>query len=495
MPGMTNGSRIDSSLAENLPRLDRIILLYLAVPSLLFAFWLQPLPAVVLVAGLAVGLAGVLRGLRASQPLRLAHPAMIVPAVVAAVAWSCLGGAGHVFYSNLVDWEIRDAVARDLATHSWPVTYVVDGVAWVLRAPIGYFLPAGALGTLGGVATVDAFALVWTVSGVLLLLLTVTDGMPSWRRLVTAIGVVVFFSGLDVLPYLGLYQTTSASPHLDFAQGPLTRYMEFWSRAYQYSSNTTALFWAPNHGLPGWMAAAFLYRNWDRPGIVRHLGFLLALIPIWSPLTAIGLAPLVLVKLMSALRRKDWRGIFSPANVFAAPAVGGPASLYLIQGVASVPGGTQGDRAGAALLLAYVMLILVEVVPWLWVLERLKAPWTALIQASVVVLAVLPMFNLGVSNDLVMRASIPALMVLCLAVCDRLRQGGPLVNSSVLAVVALIGAATPATEMARSLTFPHWPPRLNESLADVQLRNDGELAPHYFAPAGLPGLKRLLSFK
>lgn len=481
----------DPVCTSGLPRLDRVVILYLALPTLPFTAWLQPVLGAVVLMGLVFGLSSVVRGFTASERLRLTHPAMIVPVVAVAVAWSSLGGAGHLHYSNWLDWEMRDAVLHDLVVYSWPVTYTVDDVAWIMRAPIGYFLPPAVLGMLGGVASADSFALMWTTAGVLLLLFAATEAMPSWPRLTMALALVVFFSGLDVLPYLALYQTDSISPHLDFAQGPLTRCMEFWAQAYQYSSNTTALFWAPNHGLPGWLAGAVLVRNWRRPELVRIGGFVLALIPLWSPLTAIGVAPLVLTRLLQALHRREWRHVFTVANL-AAPLVGGPAAFYLIQGVSDVPHGAPTEDVGVTLALSYTLLILFEVLPWLWVLERLKTQWTALLLSSVAVLLVLPMFKLGGSNDLVMRASITPLIVLCLAVCERLRRAEPLSNACALATVAIIGAVTPATEMMRSLSFPRWSPVLDQSMVDVQLRNDGGLAAHYVALAALPGLQQLL---
>src|SRR4029079_442931 len=63
-------------------------------------------------------------------------------AFVIAVVLFMLGGEGRFFYAN-TDWQIRDAVLRDLATNPWPFAYKLNGTAYFLRAPVGmYLLPA-----------------------------------------------------------------------------------------------------------------------------------------------------------------------------------------------------------------------------------------------------------------------------------------------------------------------------------------------------------------
>lgn len=54
----------------------------------------------------------------------------------------------------------------DLVGDPWPATYAIDGVATLLRAPIGYFLPAALVGKLWGLRAAELALLAWTVLGV-----------------------------------------------------------------------------------------------------------------------------------------------------------------------------------------------------------------------------------------------------------------------------------------------------------------------------------------
>ena len=54
-----------------------------------------------------------------------------------AAAWTALGGAGHLFHANGIDWVPRFAVMRDLVVAPWPPRYGAGAEAMLLRAPPG----------------------------------------------------------------------------------------------------------------------------------------------------------------------------------------------------------------------------------------------------------------------------------------------------------------------------------------------------------------------
>ena len=106
------------------------------------------------------------------------------------------------------------------------------------------------------------------------------------------------------------------------------------------------------------------------------------------------------------------------------------------------------------------------------------------------VLGVLPLYVFGPGNDLVMRASIPALMVIAIALAESVpRLIGPsapvLVRFVALGAFSL-GCFTPAAEIARSITEPRWAADFSRRVVDV---TDGN---HYLAKASDPRLSTLL---
>jgi hypothetical protein len=210
-----------------------------------------------------------------------------------AAAWAALGGAGHLFHANGIDWVPRFAVLRDLAVAPWPPRYGAGADAMLLRAPPGYYLPVALLGQLAGLAWLDRLLLAWTWLGVALFFCANFGGRPA-RGLAAAL-VFAFASGLDVL---GLLWREGSLPWP-------TQHIEWWAGGMQYSSNSTLLFWVPNHGLPGWIAGAWLWRLRDDPRFLARLPLLFLPVMLWSPLVAVGLLPLAVV---AALRH--WRDAF-----------------------------------------------------------------------------------------------------------------------------------------------------------------------------------------
>ena len=108
----------------NYSRLKRIVFIYVSLPVLVFlAFYLRPIIAVPC---LIVFFFALLASFRKNQgedfkeiTVNLKLMCMLFAVVL---LWTFLGGLnGHWFQSS--DWDCRNAIFRDLITHSWPVIY------------------------------------------------------------------------------------------------------------------------------------------------------------------------------------------------------------------------------------------------------------------------------------------------------------------------------------------------------------------------------------
>ena len=89
---------------------------------------------------------------------------------------------------------------------------------------------------------------------------------------------------------------------------------------------------------------------------------------------------------------------------------------------------------------------------------------------AVAVLLALPLYRFGPGTDLVMRGSIPALMILCLAAVDALSQTPWKVQPKLvlpLLFCLTFGSITAVHEIARSLLFSRWSPQLHRNLIEV----------------------------
>lgn len=445
--------------------------LFLPVPIFIAGFFVPalglPLAALALWGGWRV----LPRGRRMDRP-PLANWALLA---LLAAAWAALGGTGHLFHANGIDWVPRFAVLRDLVVETWPPRYGHGTESTLLRAPLGYYLPVALLGKFAGLAWLDGLLLAWTWLGVALFFCANFNGGRA-RSLAAAL-VFAFASGLDVL---GLLWREGSLPWP-------TQHIEWWAGGMQYSSNATLLFWVPNHGLPGWIAGAWLWRLRDDPRFLARLPLLFLPLMLWSPLVAIGLLPLAFV---AALRHRralfgtmaQARGLLASFALIAAP--GALIAAYLLLGFFGAEAGPNALTPTAAVLnhpaprgdrLAFVLLEVGVFCAFLLWRNR-----SALAFAAVALLLVMPWTQWGPNNDLLMRASIPALAMLWLMLAETLTapgadRGGRAWRLALVLVFAL-GAVTPLLEIQRALAGKRWP-------ADTRISAPQALngfPPHYF---------------
>ena len=398
--------------------------------------------------------------------------------VVFAAAWTSLGGAGHIFHANGIDWVPRYGVLRDLVVNDWPPRYLDESNnELILRAPVGYYLVPALLGKLSGIAWADLFLLLWTWLGVSLFFLANFAGTLG-RRL-SALILFAAASGLDIVGFLWMSDGYLPNPGY---------HIEWWAGRIQYSSNTTLLFWVPNHALPGWIAAAWLWRFRDDPRFIARLPVLFLPVMLWSPLPAIGLLPLAMVAAWLQWYRgsAQWAEFFK-SLLLVAPAAGLVAA-YLLMGAGKINAGVsaalQGQSAsemGFDIWRSLIFFMLEAGLFGMLALQRNRSP---LMIASLVVLAVLPLFSVGPNNDLAMRGSTPALTILWMVLIDELtaRPSQRALSSlmrGVLVILWLLGMATPFQEIYRALSSKHW-------AADTALSAPAALGgfpSHYFASA------------
>ncbi len=456
--------------------LDALPLLYLALPTFFYlAGWIVAPLGIPAAAALALCLVMLFPGVSSSaRRIRLGQAAI---ALGIAAVWTTLGGVGHFVFANL-DWTVRDAVLLDLVRNPWPVVYdsAPSQAAMMLRAPIAFYLPAAAIGKLLGIRFAELSLLLWTGLGVFLTFMLMQRDHPRASQLLVRLGVFILFSGMDIVGTVAHY-----NPH------PIGEHLEWWAFLFQYSSHTTQLFWVPNHALPGWIAIAWLLGHQGKRLPIAPAILMVALTPLWSPLTAIGLAPIFGVAIVSELmrdRRVNWFAAVLDLRVVV-PALICCALIYpyLLLGSETVASGAGYDVrwVGEDFVPRYFEFVIFEfalfaaLLLWRYRLEPL-------LLCSIAVLLILPIYRIGGANDLAMRASIPALALLAMKLGDWLST--PLAQTrdasvrAIAVVLLAIGAVTPFMEIARVFLQPRWDMDTRHSLVEVT----HGYAPHYLTP-------------
>lgn len=183
--------------------------------------------------------------------------------------WVYLSGIGGFSHQNSDFW-VRNPIYNDLCSMSWPVYYDLSKEPAHVQQYLGsdtvafsyyytwWLLPALICKIFGFTKLASNIVLyLHAVTGVILLhyLLCKIVKKCSWL----CIGILVFFSGLDVVTYLIKSQTF---PNI-------TQSLEWSSEFFQYSGNTTQLFYVFNQSIPVWIIAAIILSTSSRGGILR----------------------------------------------------------------------------------------------------------------------------------------------------------------------------------------------------------------------------------
>jgi hypothetical protein len=487
---MLSSTSATSGSAPLLDPLDRISIAYLTLPLAIFLVgWFQWWMALPLLGCTAYALRPLL-GERWSMVNRVPVTRLqFSVALVVGCSWTLFGGADHIAFAN-ADWHIRDAVLHDLVSSPWPVGYgLLDGKESLLRAPVAFYLPAAVMGKWVSLSAAHIVMGLWTAAGATLFLLQVLSLTPSRLGVaLTVAGVVVFFSGLDIVGNL-----LNDGPRFR-ADWNVTTHLEWWAGKFQYSSMTTQLFWVPNHALGGWLSIGLLCRNRRNDALNMVLPIIVVALALWSPLTALGVVPFVLLRVVrDSLRERSW-SLLDPRVWVPAALVGIVVASYLgldpgriHKGVAV--GGADDNLVMDLLQQAQFFLLEAGFIGGAILAMRRSAE----IALALAILALLPLVYLGPANDLVMRASIPSLTVLaigaCLALVDQASDQTSRRKKLLLVGLLVVGAVTPIEEFARAVLLPAWPINMAATLIGADC---GRFAPHYVARLGHETIGRLM---
>lgn len=279
--------------------------------------------------------------------------------IIIVMCWVGLSGVGGYVWQNSDHWW-RNAMFDMLVTEKWPITGSVNmggieqerGFVYY----IGFWLPASIIGKIAGLSAGYAAQYVWAVIGVLLVYALIC----VWRKkiVIWPLILLIFFSGADII---GTLINTNETVYI---WG--TEHLERWPAHYQYSSNTTQLFWVFNQAIPAWLACSLIFLS-EKP---RNLVFTWSLIMITSTLPFAGLVPFILFFLVSRcawskstsvwkLIKNLWKNWGSLQNVLGGGTVGIICLLYLLGNVSGskIQLFSQGAGSSGGLLIILIVAI------------------------------------------------------------------------------------------------------------------------------------------
>ncbi len=304
-----------------LPLLHRAAIAYLAAPLGLWLLgWLRLEVAVPAAALLAAGLWRTLSGpWRTARPSRTA--AVLVLASLALVALTPAGGI--LVDATFLNWPTHRGVLLDLVRGRWPAylpDYLGNGPL-LLRYYLGWYLPPALAARATGVASLDWAVPLWTWLGLALFALLAARPYQTLRAALIAVAVLFFFNGLDPL------DDRLAALLEAFADAPAP------AESLHYDSFYWMFHSGPQHAATAGLGTLLLLQLRNHPRFLGAGGVVWTTCAFWSPIAALGLAPLAAASLV---RRGRLRATLSWQNAAALP-LAGLVALYLAGGEVGFP--------------------------------------------------------------------------------------------------------------------------------------------------------------
>jgi len=226
---------------------------------------------------------------------------MSAPALIILAIWLFFSGTGGFGYQTL-DYRASNALLKDLIVQDWPLTAQIREVETSIVYYVGYCLPAALVGKTSGWTAANVFIFLWTSVGIALSCVwfwkICAVDLKKRKRRVLALSLLFCLSGgLDFVGY-HVFRGNAFD---------LTAHIEWWVYYFQYSSNTTLIYWVPQQTIAAWLLTGIVVSSICEPTNLKCLGVSIASAIIWSPFGVVGIVPYLLIIPIVYLRQGNRR--------------------------------------------------------------------------------------------------------------------------------------------------------------------------------------------
>lgn len=400
-------------------------ILYLSLPFLLFCFFfLQWYVALIFSVSLFYAGLYVWRQYANHEDSGRLSCLQILLLIVSAI-FICLVSGISGYLSQSYDWIVKNPLLNDLTLSSWPLILDFSEATDDVQSLCGegqvafvyylfYYLPAALIGKIFGSLMVARLTLfLWSVYGLTLvgcwLLHIVSQRFRlNYKKIFFVLAVFILWGGLDIVGQ-GIKMLLSNNPNMSFFS-----WFDHWSLPYfMYHANFSSLYWCFNQCIPLWLIVLLILHLQDIRTIIFFFSFSL----LYSPWGAMGLLPIVAVFILTEIGKK---GLSAFREIVNFPNIVFPLLLLLVVGSYYLSNSTPIPEKGffwefwsvSDFLVAYIVFLLVELGIYVYLLRQEMRDDKILLSA-VIVLSLIPLYKMNYANDFVLRASIPALFIVC----------------------------------------------------------------------------------
>lgn len=475
---------------------DCLAILYLASPIVVFCiFWLLPWVAVAAVGLLCLALYepiwSYVRGLFLGDSVRETMGGkIVVVGVIAALLTIYIGGNPINGYLNWFDWKKHIAIYNALTeASSWPVSVEVnegDYSTPILRYSIAWYLVPAFFQTYLKFPQSILPLQLWTFVGLAIVATYMFLRMRSVYWAILALALIFCIGGWDIIGFQLFRQS-----HIEIGLH-IERWLKFyptidWAGRATMAAPIVHLGWAPQHLVPALISTFLLLRAQKSLRLLRCYPAVIAILPLWSPFVAVGLVPLFLLIFFQRIRASGINASINLVSILSVLPIGLVVSAWLVSDAGNVPiAFNVGDLGALSRYLAFVALEIGPALLVIWLMGALDLN-DRLFLLSLGTILFICLFRVGSAQDLIMRATIPSLLIISLRLVEGLRTYFLTLSTRphkhwqvpAVALVLALGCVSAFQEVSRTIMNSHIDTLSRPKPTLTHLRY--EFYPQYFA--------------
>lgn len=389
-----------------------VVLLYLYLPIAMFSLtWLNPWIGILATIVMCYLIwYGSLSKDNFNITWRRVWPFLLISMAILLV-WALLSGLGG-FFAQSYDWQKHNLLLKGFIDQSWPVHYQYKGHLGVVSYYIGEYILPALVGKLACFNVAQIFMCFWIVCGLVLLTISIYKWVGiqnGWIFLLIVFSLILFST--FIYPLSGIYNNwVPADANVMQDMG------EWFSRSLQlqYTSNISLLRFVFPQFVPVALSTILFIREREN---YQFWGIVLVPIVLYSTFAFIGLGLLMLLLVLRDLLSKKeafrWDKLVNWTNLLSI-LVMAILVLYIACNILQPKPASDSMQLSLIDVWHHKLGFLTFQASWIiWILLLVKHERrNPLLYLSSVVLLILPFFKFGAANDLVMRVSIPALMII-----------------------------------------------------------------------------------
>lgn len=395
--------------------LDLLCFIYVYIPVTIFLLlWTKPFIAAICM--IAIGIAGYsFFGKMKAAEFKMPQKKTILVFVFVALflAWICYYAGYGRFTNQASDWNKHNAVLFDLIHKEWPVYYHNGNEYSMLTYYIGqYIVPA----LVGKVAHSERAAeitiLVWNFIGLLLVWLNIVDFLKI-KKSIMKIGSAIMMCFFGPPLWLAQYLLKHFMQH--YAMGSGSWLIQNPILMLQYSHNFSLLRWVFPQVIVIWLLILVFLKHKSNLNYYCFILFPMLLFGSF-PFFGMALIALIYAGYLVLTDKSQIKNVLSFENICVCVTLGFVLLLYFWGNIS----GEKPDTVAFKILIysersaVYFAFISQIVLYYIVLFKEYKD--NLFFHLIAYELMIFPLFTMGVNNDFVMRASIPALFILMLFV-------------------------------------------------------------------------------